>query len=228
VSNSSPLPLISCRNLHFEYEPHTPVLTEVSFDISAGNLLYIVGESGSGKSTLAHLIAGIHKPTRGEIEFHGNTVPSLVLQFPEQLFLFDTVADELSSLPNSTAQSFAISFLDHFGLNTTCFESLPPGKLSFAQRRLFATSLLAAQNRSLILLDEPTLGLDEHNMSRYADWQMDNTRNGGACLVITHDMELITCAPGDVFILQNGRIYWRGPSTEFIESHALQTAAAAL
>ncbi|MCB1059663.1 MAG: energy-coupling factor ABC transporter ATP-binding protein [Calditrichaeota bacterium] len=223
--NDGNLPLIRIRNLDFQYLPDVPVLRNVNCEFRSGELLYLVGESGSGKSTLAHLVGRILQPTAGSIEFGSDFYPSLVLQFPELLFLFDSIREEFDSLKDPELRLFAKDLVSRFSIDIESLSDIPPTSLSFAQRRVVATALQCARSREVIVLDEPTLGLDERNATVLADWLRETCQDGSCCIVVTHDLELIETAPGNVHILRQGQLKWRGGSTEFLESNDLLSLA---
>ncbi|MBK6766087.1 MAG: ATP-binding cassette domain-containing protein [bacterium] len=203
----------------------TPILEEISFSCHAGEVHYLLGASGAGKTTLALLIAGVLSPSSGSISFTHDSVPRLVLQFPEQLFLADTIDAEWRLLGGAAAQSIATKTLQHFCLPFDGIRDRSPRSLSFGQRRLLALALQSAHDSPCLLLDEPTLGLDEENMSKVGEWIQQHVDSGGICLVITHDAELLRAFPGTVSILKDRTFHWKGASREFLGSPKLQHAA---
>lgn len=215
---------VSIHSLSFKYD-HAPVIDKLTDIFVAGQVHYILGASGSGKTTLALLLSGVLSPSSGSIVRIPDAMPRLVLQFPEQLLLADSVAEEwrLSGRPDS--YDLASLSMATFGLSFDEFAERSPRSLSFGQRRLLALALQSAHDTQCLILDEPTLGLDEVNLATTAAWIIQRAKSGTVCLVITHDVELLTILPGVGHVLRGGQISWSGPTEEFIHSPGLQADA---
>jgi len=215
---------IRIDRLSFAYDGE-PVLDKLSCAFHAGDAHYLVGASGVGKTTVALLLAGILSPARGSIVRSPDIEPRLVLQFPEQLFLADSIADEWQLVRETGSQAQAAESMKQFGLSYDECAERSPRSLSFGQRRLLALALQSAHDTPHLILDEPTLGLDEENLAKVAAWIGDRVKGGAVCVVITHDVELLAALPGKVHILRGGRISWQGTSHDFLQFRELQVEA---
>lgn len=208
----------------FSYADANWILHDLSVRLIAGEVQYIVGPSGSGKTTLALLIAGVLTPQHGEISRTPDSRSAVVLQFPEQLFLCDSISDEWRML-NDRERLTASNALHGFGLALDTESDRSPHDLSFAERRLLAIAMLSASETATLILDEPTLGLDETHLRQFAAWLLRSVTSGRLCLVITHDEDLIERYPGNVSILNDRKVVWQGPSSDFLIDEKLRIHA---
>lgn len=150
--------MISIRDLEFSYNTD-PILTGISLDITAGETIAVLGANGTGKTTLLKLIAGLLEPTRGTIS--GTGVVGFAPEDPHAAMFAETVADEVRFFPrnrgldaNQKADA-AMRALDVYSLRDRNPYDLSVGE----QRRVSIASVLAG-DPGVIVLDEPTAGLD--------------------------------------------------------------------
>ena len=165
--------------LSFNYEPETPfavqALDKVSFRIASGEVLGLVGPSGAGKSCLLRCLAGVLTPAAGSIRLldqNGSPVtirPGLVIQEPEQQFFNETVQSEVGvallsqHLDRSQALTKVKASLAEVGYEGLLESS--PFALSGGQQRKVALASVLIMQPDLILLDEPTVGLDANGIA---------------------------------------------------------------
>jgi energy-coupling factor transport system ATP-binding protein len=144
-----------------------PILNAINLDIAPQKLGLIVGASGSGKSTLLEILAGLAEPTSGtifwreqELTFlHLQQLSGLVFQFPERHFCGGTILEELR-LGHPEIKSERIhEALAEVGLDRLSLQT-PPHSLSGGQQRRLALAVQLIRQPSILLLDEPTAGLD--------------------------------------------------------------------
>lgn len=214
------------RDVTFSYNGEVPVLDKLTASFEAGKVHFWVGPSGSGKSTLAHLLCGILTPDAGQVFWSDHLPPALVLQFPENLFLADTVEDEIALLEDAHAEGQAKRLLTEFRLQIDDIAHKDPNRLSFGQRRMLSIALQSAQKSESIVLDEPSLGLDMNHLAVLAEWIGRLSNQGETVMIITHDLELITMLDGSVTILNQGKLSWFGAKDEFLEREDLLNLAA--
>lgn len=224
MTDNSSAVSIALNDLRFSYG-ETRVLADVSMLIQSGQVTYLLGPSGAGKTTLGLIIAGGLESEAGSIVKQPDIMPRLVLQFPEQLFLTDSVGEEWQILCNHVSREQAAQAMQVFGLSLSELSNRTPRSLSFGQRRLLALALQSAHDSPFLILDEPTLGLDEDNLARVIAWVKDLRSKDKLCLIITHDTMLIERCPGRGLILSEGVLKWSGNTTEFLERPDLQVAA---
>ena len=219
--------IVRCDDVSFTYPDGNSVLSHCSADFSLGNVHYLVGPSGCGKSTLGLLLCGVLSPNSGSFMLPKDASPTMVLQFPENLFLADSVEEELALLPEAAAEEQALNMLADFDLHFVDIAHKSPHRLSFGQRRLFAIALQASLGSQLVILDEPSLGLDETHVHQLTSWLGSASQRGICCIVITHDLGLIAELDGEVHILGHSQFQWHGPSTDFLNDSDLLRLAAA-
>ena len=174
----------------------TAVLRDVSFQAQAGLPVLISGASGSGKTSLLDMISGLSKEQSGRVVWKGQTlsarqrrwITGMVFQFPERHFLGLTVAQELrlgQRRLGTEAQDRVLQRVGLDGIN----RSSPPERLSGGQQRRLAIAVQLLRGANVLLLDEPTAGLDwsvrDEVLQLLADLAKDQV-----LIVVTHEPEL--------------------------------------
>lgn len=210
--------VISCCELVYTHGGRSGAIQGVSARFFRGTVNYIVGPSGAGKTTLALLFAGVFTPESGNVRRPQFELPGLVLQFPEELFLTDSVEEELALIPDSEAEGVVLEALNELGLPFSDIFNQRLKSLSFGQKRLFAAALQTALSASVMIFDEPTLGLDERNLSVISNWIKSRCDNDMCAIVVTHDLDLMKQLPGTVIALDRGKIVWSGETCELLRS----------
>ncbi len=219
---------LSCASVSFSYQKGEQVLHDCTVSFESGIPNYVVGPSGCGKTTLALILAGVLTPQSGNVTAMRQQSVAYVLQFPERMFLAHTVEAELGTLPNATSTDRARGALATLGINLGEILHTSPLSLSFGQRRLLAIALQASLGTCALLLDEPTLGLDEQYLERLIRWVAERTKSGQLIILITHDYDLIRAMPGRIAILDRGAVAWQGDSDVFLKSDELMRTASAI
>ena len=200
---------------HITYQPQTgrkKVLDSVSLKINENEIILICGKSGSGKTTLLEIISGLTDPQRGRIIWKNQVVNSrkrrwlcgLVFQFPERFFLGATIGKELKFGYKSINEINIRKVLNKVGLSKINLTA-PPEKLSGGQQRRLAVAVQLLRNPNIILLDEPTAGLD---------WSMKNDvkdliyrlSSEKTIIVVTHEPELFQELTSRKFLLTAGKL----------------------
>jgi energy-coupling factor transport system ATP-binding protein len=191
--------MLELRSLR--YQPATaaePVLREINLSLPVGQAALVAGRSGSGKSTLLELICGLADPSGGSILWRGDALSArqrrwlcgLVFQFPERHFLGLTVGQELKlgqrRLPYDTAEAV----LKQVGLGAVSFQQAPE-RLSGGQQRRLALAVQLLRNPRVLLLDEPTAGLDWSVRDDILELLVELSQER-VVLVVTHEPELFT------------------------------------
>jgi energy-coupling factor transporter ATP-binding protein EcfA2 len=179
-------------------------LFSANITLNSGDCAVLIGENGTGKSTFFNTLAGIQKPLEGRIDFQINQKAAkisehmaYIFQHPDSHFFFDTLAEELEQLGlQETAQ-----VLDALNLND---DSYSPHRLSEGQKRRLTLLYPILQNRSLILLDEPTFGQDTISTHKIIELIQELKKAGYALIVITHDSYVQKAIATKVWRIQNG------------------------
>ncbi len=200
---------------HITYQPQTgrkKVLDNINLKINNNEIILISGESGSGKTTLLEIITGLTDPQRGRIIWKNKLMNSrrrrflcgLVFQFPERFFLGATIGKELKFGYKSIKEIKIKNVLNKVGLSKINLTD-PPEKLSGGQQRRLAVAVQLLRDPNIILLDEPTAGLD---------WSMKNDVKDlilrlsaeNSIIIVTHEPELFQELTSRDFLLTAGRL----------------------
>lgn len=221
VANASD-PILQVNDLHFGYNG-TSVLRGVDLEVGAGEIVALLGRNGSGKTTLLRLVMGLLAARRGEIRVAGQetagqdaaTISRRVAylpQNPDDLLFADSVAAELAiTLSNHrypvTAQQIG-TMLQQLGLDGTA--DAYPRDLSVGQRQRVALGAVMVTKPPLMLLDEPTRGLDYAAKRQLARLWKAWRDEGMGLLLVTHDVELVAEVADRVLVLGDGEIIAEG------------------
>ncbi|BAY52291.1 ABC transporter ATP-binding protein [Thermostichus vulcanus NIES-2134] len=181
---------------HLSYHPAAtpqPILRDIHLDLGMAELGLIIGPSGSGKTTLLEILAGLATPSRGIIRWqdqvltpdHLQQLAGLVFQFPDRYFCGSTILEELRfGHPEIPYENFYRALadvgLDHLPLHTR------PESLSGGQQRRLALAVQLVRQPYLLLLDEPTAGLD-WSMRRQLVQVLGRLKEHWSLLVVTHE-----------------------------------------
>ncbi len=220
VANLQSPVAIKIDNLHFSYG-ETAALQGGSAEIGEGDLVAILGQNGSGKTTLAKHLNGLLRPSQGYVELfgegiNGRSVSQLartvgyVFQNPDHQIFSPTVREELAVGPRNLGLSDAEidERVDHvltqFGLDP--YADQQPTQLSFGLRRKVSVAAVVAMETAVLILDEPTTGLDWRNASELMAILQEMSANGRTIILITHDMRLVAEFVPRCLVMANGRI----------------------
>jgi len=200
---------------HITYQPQTgrkKILDNINLKINNDEILLISGESGSGKTTLLEIISGLTEPQRGKIIWKNQIMNSrrrrwhcgLVFQFPERFFLGTSIGKELKFGYKSIKEIKIRNVLNKVGLSKINLTA-PPEKLSGGQQRRLAVAVQLLRNPNLILLDEPTAGLDWSMKNDVKDLLM-RLSSENSIIVVTHEPELFQELTSRKFLLNAGKL----------------------
>lgn len=222
---------IAFRKVSFDYQAGTPfahtALREVTFTIPSGSFTAIIGHTGSGKSTVLQHLNGLVKPTAGEVRV-GDTVLTadsdmkglkslrqqvgIVFQFPEAQLFDETIGQDIAFGPKnfgvSEADALALAHekLKEVGLPDTFFDR-SPFELSGGQKRRVAIAGVLALEPKVLVLDEPTAGLDPRGAKEMmALFQRLHQEKGMTIVLVTHQMEYVAAFADHVIVLEKGRV----------------------
>lgn len=198
--------MLYLRNLNY-HPPATQgaILKAVDLELAPQNLGLVIGPSGSGKTTLLEILAGLAQKTSGEIYWrqqaltpeHLQQLGGLVFQFPERHFCCGSIIDELRLGHPELGLERVNQALEEVGLAHLSLKT-PPQSLSGGQQRRLALAVQLIRQPQLLLLDEPTAGLD-WSMRRQLTNLLAKLKQHWSLLVVTHD-------PGD--LLEIGDRFW--------------------
>lgn len=244
---------IEVRDLNYIYNPGMPgetvALSDVSFDVSDGEVLGIIGHTGSGKSTLLQHLNGLMKPASGEIYIDGECITDgkirmtdvrrkvgLVFQYPEYQLFEETVAKDVAFGPKNLGMTeeeidervrTAIGLV---GLDYEEIKDMSPFELSGGMKRRVAIAGVIAMDPKILVLDEPTAGLDPSaHRDILAMVRRIHDEMGIILIFVSHNMADIASLSDKVMVMSEGRIALSGTPLEvFSQRERLETMRLAL
>ncbi len=217
-------PLVRLHDVHWASDdgagPVRPVLRGVDLEVFPGERVGVTGRSGAGKTTLAAILAGLMPPAAGEVEHARPSrragavrVPvALAFQEPERGFFEETVERDVAfgpanlGLPEDGARAKARTALERVGLPPDAFGPRAPETLSGGEARRAGIAGLLALESDLVVLDEPTTGLDAEGVARLRDILAGLRRDGTALLLVSHETALLRAECDRVLELVEGRL----------------------
>lgn len=237
------LPLVSIENLSYKYERLSEViLRNVSLTIYTGEILTLIGGNGAGKSTLLQLISGQRKAFRGKIYYkeqrlrYNKTFYQQNLAFlpqnPLLLFLENTVRKDYEvfckrhGLSKKEAENRIARSSECLKLHK--YLDQHPEDLSGGQRQKVAIGKLLLYNPEILLLDEPTKGLDPVAKAELKAVLKKLQQQGTTLLIVTHDLEFAAAISTRCGLLFDGEVVAVTPPEDFFKAHHFYTTAAKL
>lgn len=220
-------PLIVVEDVHFHYPGGVAALRGVSLTIGAGEFIALVGLNGSGKTTLAKHLNGLLHPSAGRVLVDGQDTRQqatgalartvgYVFQNPDHQIFQPTVTAEVSYGPRNvgiTGDALAArveTALARFGLSE--LRDHHPMLLGRGTRRRVALAAVYATQPRLLVLDEPTGGLDRRGTVELMATLEEFVSEGGSVLLITHDMRLAAAHATRVIVMRGGQVLRDGPT----------------
>lgn len=239
-------PIIQTEKLNHLYSAGTPfqhaALVDVDFCAYQGEYLGIIGRTGSGKSTLVQHLNGLLKPTSGRILLEGEDIWSnkaltraarfkvgLVFQYPEYQLFEETVYKDISFGPKN--MGLDEQEIDRRVREAAAFVGLPddvleqsPFDLSGGQKRRVAIAGVIAMEPSVLILDEPTAGLDPLGVEQIlSNIQTYHTEKNATIIVVSHSMEEMARTADRLVVIHEGQIPFQGtPKEVFHHGEALE------
>ena len=209
-------PVLSFRDAHFRYAREDGwVLRGLDLDVRAGDVHAVVGGNGCGKSTLLRLAAGVLKPERGRVANRLAARQALLPQNPKALFGCATVADELREWQRGCGygDDAVDAALGRFSL--AAHAARHPYDLSGGQQQLLAFAKILLTDPDLLLLDEPTKGLDTPTKCALAGAVRACARRGATVVLVTHDLAFAARVADRATMLFDGEAACTEPAGEF-------------
>ncbi len=194
-----------------------PILQDVSFDLEPKQLGLIVGPSGSGKSTLLEILSGLAVPTSGKAFWRDQPLlpdalqqlGGIVFQFPERHFCGHTVFEELRIGHPELSSERVCEALESVGLGKLSLQASPQ-KLSGGQQRRLALAVQLIRKPYLLLLDEPTAGLD-WSMRQQLVNLLAELKKEWSLLIVSHDAEDLVDIADHCWTIEHGRLSVANP-----------------
>ena len=212
--------VIKIADLSFAYPSRDYVFKKFNFNFLKGERIGLVGSNGSGKTTLFHLIMGLLHPSEGKIEIFGKERKAendfvevrerigLVFQDPDDQLFSPTVAEDIAFGPLNLRKNhreikrILKETLETLGL--AGFEDRITYNLSYGEKRLVSLATVWAMQPELLLLDEPTIWLDEETIEKIV--QILNRSSHLSYIIISHDKKFLEETTNCVYLMENGKI----------------------
>lgn len=224
--------MIECDSVRFGYgkTKDAELIHGISLSIEDGEFVALTGENGAGKSTFSKLLAGILKPSDGKICVNGtdtkkakNSVlaknTGFLFQNPDRQLCTYTVRDEIAfgqkALKTGTEEEISKrteKIIERFGFNP----DEAPFSLSRGQRQRLALASIIAVEPKVMILDEPTTGLDYKECMEIMSAVKELNKNGTTVIMVCHDMELVLDFARRMIVLADGKIEADGKTLEIM------------
>ena len=231
---------IALENVSFTYQEGTPLastaLSDVSFTIEDGSYTALIGHTGSGKSTILQLLNGLLVPSQGSVQVFDTLITStsknkdirqirkqvgLVFQFAENQIFEETVLKDVAFGPQNfgvseeDAEQIAREKLALVGIDESLFDR-SPFELSGGQMRRVAIAGILAMEPAILVLDEPTAGLDPLGRKELMNLFKKLHQSGMTIVLVTHLMDDVAEYANQVYVMEKGRLVKGGkPSDVF-------------
>ena len=231
---------IALENVSFTYQEGTPLastaLSDVSFTIEDGSYTALIGHTGSGKSTILQLLNGLLVPSQGSVRVFDTFITStsknkdirqirkqvgLVFQFAENQIFEETVLKDVAFGPQNfgvseeDAEQIAREKLALVGIDESLFDR-SPFELSGGQMRRVAIAGILAMEPAILVLDEPTAGLDPLGRKELMNLFRKLHQSGMTIVLVTHLMDDVAEYANQVYVMEKGRLVKGGkPSDVF-------------
>lgn len=226
---SAERPILAVERLSFTYRDGSVALRDVSLSIPEGQFLILAGPNGSGKTTLAKHFNGLLKPTSGRVQVCGQDTArsrvsqlarfvGYVFQNPDHQIFAPSVREEvafglqLQGLPEAEIERRVAEGLARSGLAP--YATLPPATLSLGHRRQVTLAAVLATQPRILVLDEPTGGLDWLSREELMAQVHAFHSGGGTVILITHDVRLIAERGERVVVLDRGQVRFDGSAAD--------------
>ena len=234
--------MIEVKNLDYLYSPgtafETKALDNINLTINDGEFIAIIGHTGSGKSTLIQHLNGLLKAHSGEILYNGKNIydedyditahrckVGLVFQYPEyQLFETDVLTDvgfgpKNQGLSKEEIKEVSIKALEDVGMDEKYFKK-SPFMLSGGQKKRAAIAGILAMNPEVLILDEPTAGLDPKGRDKILEKVSELHKERGITVIwVSHSMDDVAKCAERIIVMNEGKVAYDGEPKEVFKNY---------
>ena len=229
TGNKDIKPILSLRNVSLKYEENTSMevkaLDDISLDIYNDEFIGIIGHTGSGKSSLVQVMNGLIKATAGDVTYKGENIQDksfdkkrlhldvgLVFQYPESQLFEETVLKDVmfgplnKGMSEEEAKKAAKEALEMLGIGENYYND-SPFELSGGEKRRIAIAGVLAMNPEIIILDEPTAGLDPMSRNNLLNsLKRLQTDKAKTIIIVSHNMEDMANYVERLIVMNDGRV----------------------
>ena len=226
--------LIRAQHITFGYDPQVPVVRDLDLSIFRGDFVAVLGTNGAGKTTTVKILNGLLKPQSGLIEIKGKNaalmtakeisqVVGYCYQNPDHQIFCETVREEIlfglknRDVPESQLEERIDRALQLVGLSD--FKEEAPYQLGKGERQKLAVASILALEPEVLIVDEPTTGLDWADSKKIFDLLQQLVDQGMTCLVITHDLYVVEKYIRRTILFHQGRIIADGNTADILAQH---------
>ena len=230
--------MIEFKNVCASYDAELPILKDVSFTVNDGDFVAFVGTNGAGKSTTMRLCNGLLKPTSGQVLVDGVPTTQLktsqlarkagfLFQNPDRQICCATVREELLfgfqalGKDDTEAQAKVDAVIDQFGFDPQA----EPFLLNRGTRQLLALASIVVLETPVVILDEPTTGLDYRECVKVMNIVKDLHKRGTTVIMVCHDMEVVADYAEKVIVMTKGHVVAQGPTFDILRNPAVMEEA---
>jgi cobalt/nickel transport system ATP-binding protein len=237
--------MISAHKVSFFYEPARPALHRVTFSVASAERVVVLGANGAGKSTLLSLCNGLLRPCHGEMRLFGERIAyhakglqhlrrhvGTVLQDPADQLFGSTVLQDVAMGPyeesanEEEAREVALASLRSLGIRHLA--ARPVHALSVGEKKRVALAGVLAGDPSVLLLDEPTAGLDAPGEDTLLTSLIERSQQGTAICIATHDTSLLCRWATRAMVLRAGELTYDGSASGLLLEWERRTAGCGL
>lgn len=228
---------INAKDVSFTYQEGTLALSDITFQVARGEFVALLASNGSGKTTLLKILAGLLKPQRGMIRIDEKDIASMsslelysragiVFQNPDDQLFATTVHEDVAFGPRNmdlTREDVenrveeALNEVGAWGLRKRAIQHL-----SFGEKKKVAVAGVLAMRPRILILDEPTAGLDpagESSMMRLLSKL--NRESRVTVILATHSVDMLPLFADRIYVLSKGRVLKSGPAQEIFTDHEM-------
>lgn len=235
--------LVEVTNLSYKYASGQLALENINLKVQRGEFIALIGQNGAGKTTLAKHLNGLLKPSEGEVvvqgkntrEFHTSQLSQLVgyvFQNPDHQIFSETVEKELQyGLKNAGIKGFDMEERVNEALKITGLEEkrhVHPFSLGKGERQLLAVASILALKPKILVVDEPTTGLDTIGVNNIMHLFKKLHKSGTTIIMISHDMDLVERYAERIIVMKKGRILMDDSTEKVFANFKLLKEAAIL
>lgn len=229
---------LSTENLSFTYHDGTQALKNINIEIQKGEKVAIIGANGAGKSTLFSHFNGLTEPTSGCVKIEGNPISfekeellkvrqkvGIVFQNPNDQLFAPTVKEDVAFGPMNLGLNYdevekrVENALKMVGMES--YGNKTPHHLSGGQQKRVAIAGIIAMKPEIMILDEPTAGLDPDGVEKVLSIMNQLNKEGMTLIVSSHDIDMISEYADKIFILHNGEIIESGSKNKILSNREL-------
>ncbi len=230
---------ISFEHVYFRYETaQKDLLSDLSITVRKGEIYALLGGNGAGKSTCISLMSGIEQPYMGNVKIEGKRIDTyqkgtlyrnllgVVPQNPQELFSKETVQEELEEICELQKEA-TLENMQHIISEMELENNLTkhPYDLSGGEQQRLAIAKILLLHPQILILDEPTKGMDAHYKKKFGEFLLQFKRQGGTIFLVSHDIEFCAQYSDSCGMLFDGTLIAQAPPVTFFQETYWYTSA---